>query len=101
MVESTAKVRADWWQIIALMPIAMFLGGLLREIGLILIFFTLILYPIALRNDAKWISGTDSEWKPSANLYTIIGVLVIFSLGLLSFIVSPVYLYRRFKHLPK
>lgn len=99
MTKSKANVRDDWWHTILFLPIAMVIGIPLPGFIQAMLFFPiLLLYPIAMRKDAQWVTGTSSNWNPSANKYTILGVLVFVTFGLLSFIISPIYMYRRKKH---
>lgn len=54
-----------------------------------------LIYPFKLRSDAKHVSKRNSGWKPNVTLYTLYGILVAITLGTLSLVVSPYYLYRR------
>jgi hypothetical protein len=95
--ESTADARDDWWHVIAATPLAIVAGGLVGGAvgGLIVLGFG-VLYPFALRGDAKWVAGTPADWNPDPNTYTAIGLAVFpLTLGVLSFVVSPIYLYLR------
>lgn len=100
MSESTADVRNDWWQVIAITPLVLPIGGFIGGTvgGLLIIAFGLA-YPLALRRDTKYVNSTTSTWEPNPLTYTMIGLVVFpLTLGILSYLVSPVYLYRRHKH---
>lgn len=92
---------SQWWHVILATPIAIPIGGVIGgTIGALLIIAFGLAYPFALRRDAKFVSENSSTWNPSTGLYTLIGVLVFpLTFGILSYVVSPIYLYRRHKHI--
>lgn len=90
-------MRDNWWHLVLATPIAVIVGGTIigGEIGALLSFFFVIPYPYAIRQDAKYVNATSSSDGLSVRLYTLLGVLVLVSVGILSYIVSPVYIYQR------
>lgn len=90
-------MRDNWWHLVLATPIAVIVGGTIigGEIGALLSFFFVIPYPYAIRQDAKYVNATSNSDGLSVRLYTLLGVLVLVSVGILSYIVSPVYIYQR------
>lgn len=93
-----ADVRGDWWPVLVLTPIAVPVGAQLGSIGLVLMVISVLAYPIALRKDAQYVRTVSETWNPSVRFYTAIGIATVLTAGILSYFVSPVFLYRRFKH---
>lgn len=93
-----AGVRDDWWQVLVLTPIAVPVGTQLGSIGLVFAFVTVLAYPLALYKDARYVGSVSPTWAPSPRLYAVVGLLVVATAGILSYVVSPVYLYRRREH---
>lgn len=91
-------VRDDWWHILALTPIALPIGAQIGSIGSLFIIAFVLVYPISLYKDSSYVNQTFSEWHPNPWIYAGIGLLVMLTLGILSYIVSPIYLYRRHKY---
>ena len=99
MRDEEASARSDWWHILLFMPLAILLGGLIGGmIGVLLVGFTALLYPVAMYKDVRWVRAQDAEWTPGLRQYVLMGVLVLFTAGLLSLILSPYYLYKRRKY---
>jgi hypothetical protein len=97
-------MKSDWWHIVAALPlyfplalIAILLVGINPYIFQI---FLVLLYPVALYQDAKYVRQNSSNWRPGKIRYGLLGVLVVLSAGILSLLVSPYYLYKRRSHLP-
>jgi hypothetical protein len=89
-------VRDDWWQVLLLTPIAVIIGGMIDVIGVFLMIGFAIAYPIALYKDSIYVSQT-SDWEPNPRLYAVIGLVVMVTFGLLSYIISPIYIFLRYK----
>lgn len=88
----------NWWHLIALTPVVIPIGSQLGTVGIILIAGFAASYPVAMYKDAIYVSQTSSKWDPSPRTYASIGLLVMLTFGILSYIVSPIYLYRRYKY---
>lgn len=90
-------MRDNWWHLILATPIAVIVGGAVigGEIGALLSFFFVIPYPYAIRKDAKYVNTNSDSEGLNVRLYTVLGILVLLTIGILSYIVSPVYLYKR------
>lgn len=89
-------MRDDWWHVILATPFLVVIGGLVGGyVGGMLVVISALLYPVAMRGDAKYVSETAESAGPNVRLATVLGVLVLLTLGLLSVVVSPYYLYRR------
>jgi hypothetical protein len=95
-------MRDNWWHIIAVLP-------LYFPLAILFILFTginpwifqivlVLVYPGALYLDVKYVNALEVSWMPSKWIYLGIGLIVMLSLGLLSLIVSPIYLYKRRKY---
>lgn len=91
----------QWWHMVVATPIALPIGGLLG--GALALFIVLpfgILYPYALWRDTQYIRAESTSWNPNPRLYGGLGVLAFpVTFGVLCYVISPIYLYRRFKHL--
>lgn len=95
------RMRSNWWHLVLATPIAVVVGGAFigGGIGAVLSFFFVIPYPYAIRQDAKYVNAQSESAELNIRLYTVLGVLVLVTLGILSYIVSPYYLYKRRSHL--
>lgn len=93
-----ADVRDDWWHLLLLTPIAVPVGFQFGTVGAVFALATILAYPLALYKDSVYVTSVASGWRPNPRLYGIVGLLVLCTAGLLSYVVSPVYLYRRHKH---
>lgn len=98
-------LRDNWWHVVAATPVLLIM--ILLSILFIGIDFTLfrlmqfifaVLYLPALIKDARYVRLLDTEWQPGKWWYGLFGLLVLLTLGVLSFIVSPYYLYKRRKY---
>jgi hypothetical protein len=94
-------MRSNWWHLVAALPLWILLAGVLLLVGvdlaIVTIFFALA-YPVGLFLDVRYVRATSETWKPNRIVYGTLGVLVLLSMGVLSFLVSPYYLYKRRKH---
>ncbi|WP_380674622.1 hypothetical protein [Salinigranum sp. GCM10025319] len=94
-------MRSNWWHLVAALPLWILLAGVLLLVGvdlaIVTIFFALA-YPVGLFLDVRYVRATCETWKPNRIVYGALGVLVALSMGVLSFLVSPYYLYKRRKH---
>lgn len=94
--EHAAGMRDDWWHVVLATPFLVVAGGLIGGyIGVMLVLLSALLYPVAMRGDAKYVSETAASGGPNVRLATVLGIIVLLTLGLLSLVVSPYYLYRR------
>lgn len=101
MTRPAVTVRNDWWHIFAVLPAWLFIavilngavGGLLSIVQLILAF----IYPIAIWKDGTYLRQIEHGWIPNRYKALFGGLLVALSMGLLSLVVSPYYLYKRRK----
>jgi hypothetical protein len=59
----------------------------------------LLAYPFAMWGDAGYVRATSSTWQPDRWISLGAAVFVVATVGVGTFLVSPVYLYRRHRHL--
>lgn len=96
--------RDNWWHVVAALPVLLILILLSAAVGISSSFFHLmqllfaLLYLPAIVWDARYVRLLGTDWQPGKWLYGFCGLLVLLTLGLFSFIVSPYYLYKRRKH---
>lgn len=90
-------MRSNWWHLVLATPIAVIVGSVVigGEIGAVLSFFFVVPYPYAIRQDAKYLNASAESDRLSVRFYTVLGILVLLTVGILSYVVSPYYLYKR------
>lgn len=96
---STRPMRDNWWHLVAAMPLYLLFALLLILFTgvnplLIQILFALA-FPFGIILDARYVRAHSDTWHPNLLIYGILGVLTTLSMGVLSVIVAPYYLYRR------
>jgi hypothetical protein len=52
-----------------------------------------------MRWDTKYIAANSQSASPGTGVATVLGVLVLLTFGIASYLVTPYHLYRRWKHL--
>lgn len=94
-------MRSNWWHLVLATPIAVVVGGAFigGEIGALLSLFFVIPYPYAIRQDAKYVNAHSGTDEMNIRIQTALGVLVLVTIGILSYVVSPYYLYKRRSYL--
>jgi hypothetical protein len=93
-------VRENWWHLVAFAPVAVVVGGAVGgAVGAMLIMFSILPYPLAMRWDTKYIAANSQSASPGTGVATVLGVLVLLTFGIASYLVTPYHLYRRWKHL--
>lgn len=104
----TADRRDDWWHVVPALPAYVVVHGVLSgatglapdHVVLVLpLLGFLLLYPVALLGDVRYVRAASGEWQPNRLVYGLLGLVVLATVGLASFLVSPYYLYRRHRHL--
>lgn len=93
-----AEVRDDWWHVVLATPIMVAVGVILGgAIQVLLVGCFLVLYPIAVKKDMEYIQSVSTDWEPSSRFWLIWAVLSSLTLGVLSFLVTPLYLLKRYR----
>lgn len=94
-------MRDNWWHLVLATPIAVIVGGAIigGTIGALLSFFFVIPSPYAIRQDAKYVNANSGTDEMNIRIRTTLGILVLLTIGILSYIVSPYYLYKRRSYL--
>jgi len=59
----------------------------------------LLAYPFAMWGDTAYVRSTAETWDPDRWVYLAGGLFVVATVGVGTYLVSPVYLYRRHRHL--
>lgn len=94
-------MRANWWHLVVALPVWLLVAGVLLLVGvdlaIVTIFFALA-YPVGLFLDVRYVRAHCETWQPNRVVYGALGVVVLVSMGVLSFVVSPYYLCKRKKH---
>lgn len=65
--------------------------------GGLIIFILVLLFPIAIYEDGKYIQNEELAWQPNLVLYVSGGVLGI-GIPLLQQVIAIIYLYNRYKY---
>lgn len=93
-------MRADYWRIVAATPIALIMSSIVFGggwiTGLVVILFS-VAYIYALRRDAQYVQTRAGAAWPNVRLYTVFGFITLLTFGVLSYLLSPYYLYKRRK----
>lgn len=95
---SPEHMKNDWWHIIIGTPIVFPLAGILGSIGVIILIPMVLLFPIAIYYDSRYVRAANETWQPSRGYAAVLGIAVLLTFGLLSYIISPYYLYKRHNH---
>lgn len=89
-------MRDNWWHLVAFTPFGFVLGGLIGGyVGGLIVLASILPYPFAIHWDATYVNEQTVDGGPNVWVSTILGVLVVATVGLLSFVVTPYYIYRR------
>lgn len=93
------NLRDDWWHVILATPFVVPTSVvLLGEIGALVNIAFAITYVAAISGDLQYIQSVETEWTPNRTLWLVCGGLVVITFGIASYLVSPIYLYKRRKH---
>lgn len=88
-------MKHDWWHILLVTPFAVPLAGALPTIGVIILIPLILLFPVAIYYDARYVRAANETWEPSRGFAAILGLAVLLTFGILSYIITPYYLYKR------
>lgn len=87
--------RDNWWHVILAAPPSTLAVQLVGELGVLLFLPFWFLYPIAFWLDGKYLRAVDETAAPGSRFSLAAGLLGFLSLGLLTWVISPYYLYKR------
>lgn len=89
-------MRDNWWHLVAFTPLGFVLGGIIGGyVGGLIVLASILPYPFAIHWDAKYVNEQTADSGLNVWISTLLGVLVVVTIGLLSFVVTPYYVYRR------
>lgn len=88
--------RDNWWHVVAATPLSTLAVGLIGGwIGTMLFLPFWLLWPVACWFDGGYVRAATGGSTPSRRLTVVAGLLGFLSIGLLTWVIAPYYLYKR------